>query len=980
MSHDVAPEVGARIGHYQLERRIGAGGMGEVYLATDANLNRRVAIKFLAAPADPQARRRLLREARAIAALDHPGICSVYEVGSDPDGGDFIVMQYVEGETLAARLVRGRMPAHEALGIAGHIAAALIAAHKRGLVHRDLKPQNIIITATGAPKLLDFGLATLVANTEAAANAMTTSQVTGDDDVVGTPAYMAPEQVRNEPADFRSDLFALGCVLYECLTGRRAFSGATTGELFGQILHVDPPLPSAVVSSLDPAYDAICARLLHKAPGERFQSAEEVVGAIRALTPSTQFGTATVSYDEPRPFLRRRTWIGVAMVLAAAGAIGLWMFEYSRSLPTPPADALRWYERGVEDMREGTYSSARSAFGEALTLFPTYVQARARLAEANDALGDERRAKDELLKVHQLVPNASHLDVDNRLRLDGAEALILREYDRAIDNYRKLADRHPNEAGVWLDVGRAEEAAGREKRDAARTDYAKAVALDGQYAAAHVRLGVLQAQAQEAQGLKSIDEAIRLFKAASNLEGEMEASLRKGIALSSLGKLDDARRNLEQVIQMAAGAQFVSQRVRAQFELCRVNTLTGLFAEAETLARTAVADAISADLRPIAASGLIPLGQNLMVQKRMEDANAQLEQAITLAADAGAKRTEMRARLQQASLRLQTGDYEDALKLSEVPLRYFSEGHDTRAENTAKNIAASAQTSLGHYDEAKRLTLEVATSAERTHDDAIASQALDNLAALATKLGQLPEALQYQERVEQLDQKTPARFAVDRTNHARLLIVLGRAAEAEGLLADVEREITAGAQAYASRAPVAATLRALAATMSLRFGDVGTHAAKGGVVKSANGRTSEPTEAQLLSRVLGEHALAQLGLSRVSTAAIARWPAETSDAFLQRETSYWVAVTLLARGAPALAFTVANDALTTMGPQGNPELGWRLAAAAAVAARNTKESAVAAGLTARVQTDIKQIEATWAAAAGVYFSRADLAALRRQVR
>jgi tetratricopeptide (TPR) repeat protein len=952
--------------------------MGEVYLAQDTNLDRRVAIKFLTAPADPQARRRLLREARAIAALDHPGICSVFEVGSDPSGGDFIVMQYVEGDTLAARLARGRLPAQEALGIAGHIAAALIAAHKRGLVHRDLKPQNIIITATGAPKLLDFGLATLVANTEAAAAAVTSSQVTSDHHVVGTPPYMAPEQIRNEPADFRSDLFALGCVLYECLAGRRAFSGATTAELFGQILHVDPPPPSVVVAGLDPAYDALCSRLLHKAPGERFQSAEEVVGAIRALTPSTRFGTAEMPVPVPWPFLTRRAFLGVVVTVAVASAAWFWIDGRSRALPAPPDSARGWYEVGVAHMRQGTYASARSAFGEALTLFPDYVQAHARLAEANDALGDERRAKDELLQVHRLVPDASRLEAEDRLRLDAAEALILRDYDRAIDSYRQLALRRPTDAGARLDVGRAEEAAGAKQRDAATDDYAAAIGLDAQYAAAHLRLGVLQANARQAKGLESIDEAIRLYKAASNLEGEMEALLRKGRGLSGLNSVDAARTNLEQVIQMAADSKFLSYRVRAQFELARVNTLSGSFAEAETLARTAVADAINADLLPSAASGLIPLGANLMVQERYDDADRQLGKAIELAVNAGAKRVEMRARLQQASLRLRTGSYEDALKLVDAPLRYFAEGHDTGQENTAKNIAASAHERLGHHDEAKRLTFEVATSAEKEHDEATLSQALDNLAVMAANLGQLPDAVQYQGRVEQLDQKIPARLAFDLVNHARLLIMLGRPAEAERKLADVDREIAAGAQAYATRAPVVATLRALAATTALRFAEVGALAAKvGDVARKPDGTSDEPSEPQLLSRALKEHALAGLRTSRAPGAAIARWPDETSDPFQRREISYWVAATLLARGESAPALRVASDSLRSMGQPGNPELGWRLAAVAFLAARKTNDTAAAATMKARVEADTRQIRTTWVADATVYFARPDLAALQK---
>jgi serine/threonine protein kinase len=226
-------ELGSRVAQYRLERRLGAGGMGEVYLARDTRLDRLVAIKFLTAPSDEQSRRRLLKEARSVAGLDHAGICAVYEVGTDPGGSDFIAMQYIEGETLATRLRRGRLRPDEALSLGSHICDALIAAHRHGIVHRDLKPHNIIVTPAGLPKLLDFGLATRVATTSAAANAATASEVFDPNVVMGTPGYMAPEQIINEPADFSTDVFAIGCASMNVHRPSRV-RGATNAEIFAR--------------------------------------------------------------------------------------------------------------------------------------------------------------------------------------------------------------------------------------------------------------------------------------------------------------------------------------------------------------------------------------------------------------------------------------------------------------------------------------------------------------------------------------------------------------------------------------------------------------------------------------------------------------------------------------------------------------------------------------------------------------------------
>jgi serine/threonine protein kinase len=979
----VSFDVGTLVSHYRLERRLGAGGMGEVYLARDLQLDRQVAIKFLVAPADDQSRRRLLREARAVAALDHPYICAVFDVGTDPAHGDFIVMSYVEGESLAARLRRGRLRTDEALAIGGHIAEALIAAHRHGIVHRDLKPQNVIITPAGDPKLLDFGLATYVAATRAAAEAETVSPLTQPQAVIGTPGYMAPEQVRNQPADFRSDVFALGCVLYECLTGRRAFFGATTADVFGQVLHVDPPPVSSLSSDLGPAHDALCARLLHKAPDQRFQSAEEVLGAIRALTPRTTSGAVPASTS--RDTLTSHTWRVLrarprtaAITLGAcvgAGLFGLWLWSRWRELPVPPVEARGWYDRGVEALREGTYAGARASFEEAVRLFPQYVQAYSRLAEACSELDDERCAQAALVRVGALVPNQTWLNPEERLRLDAARASVLRDHDQAIADHRALVDRQPRDAGRWLDLGRAEEAAGR--RAAARQEYAKAIELDRQYAAGHLRLGVLQAQAGlTAPGLASLDEAIRLYRTAANVEGEAEALLRKGIALSTLGQFGPARDALERVVQLAADPRYVSQRVRAHFELVRVTFFGGQFTEAEAIAREAVAEATGAGLQSLAAIGFIDLGNALLAARRYEDADAPFGKAIDIAKGQGAKRTEMRAQLQRAALRLESGKPEDAIALAAEPLRFFSESRDSRLEATAKTVVARADTSLERYEDASRLTAEVLRFAEASHDDVLVAQSLENLASQLARLGRLPEALAYRERIDRIHRglKDHLSLAYDLVNHAELLILLGRGRDAEPLLGEVEQAIAAGDQAYAGRRQRAALLRALQASTERRFAEVGAFAA------TARGTaTVKPDGTPLFAIVLAEYALAALGQSRIAPAVIAQWPHDATAPVLQRELSFWAAATLIERHQNVLAYAVASEAWSLPGAQGNLELRWRLAAVAAEASRGIAVPPDGANMPGRATSDAGQLTTTWAGDAAAYFARPDLAVLRRNV-
>jgi eukaryotic-like serine/threonine-protein kinase len=272
-------KAGTLLGPYRIDTLLGAGGMGQVYCAIDTRLDRTVAIKVLprALATDPQFRARFDREAKAIAGLTHPHICTLHDVGHQ-DGVDFLVMEYLEGETLAVRLEKGSVPFDQALTFAGEIADALTAAHRLGIVHRDLKPSNIILTRSGA-KLLDFGLAksrmTLITG-GALLMPTTLPSLTAQGTILGTFQYMAPEQLEGKEADARTDIFAFGAVLYEMLTGKKAFEGKSQASLIGAIMHAEPPAIAAVQPLTPPALDRIVKTCLAKDPDNRWQSARDL--------------------------------------------------------------------------------------------------------------------------------------------------------------------------------------------------------------------------------------------------------------------------------------------------------------------------------------------------------------------------------------------------------------------------------------------------------------------------------------------------------------------------------------------------------------------------------------------------------------------------------------------------------------------------------------------------------------------------------
>jgi serine/threonine protein kinase len=302
----MALTAGSRLGPYEIISLLGAGGMGEVYRAQDTRLHRTVAIKVVSSHinTDPEFRNRFDREARAIAALNHPHICTLYDVGHQ-NGIDFLVMEYLEGETLAARLTKGALPLDQALTVAIEIADALDKAHRAGIVHRDLKPGNLMLTKAGA-KLLDFGLARLpgVRPPIAELTSLPTaaSSLTREHTILGTAPYMAPEQFEGRPADGRTDIFAFGAVVYEMLVARKAFQGESHASVMAVVLQRNPPPVSSLRADIPPALSRVIAQCVAKAPDDRWQSARDVVLELEWIrsTPLTNVADSSIAYFSTR--------------------------------------------------------------------------------------------------------------------------------------------------------------------------------------------------------------------------------------------------------------------------------------------------------------------------------------------------------------------------------------------------------------------------------------------------------------------------------------------------------------------------------------------------------------------------------------------------------------------------------------------------------------------------------------------------------
>jgi Tol biopolymer transport system component len=345
----MAIAAGTRFGPYEILAPLGAGGMGEVYRARDTRIGREVAVKVLPTgfATDPDRLRRFEQEARAAGALNHPNILVLHDVGTQ-DGIPYLVTELLEGETLRDRLDHGALTPRKAIDMALQIARGLAAAHERGLVHRDLKPGNLFVLRDGRVKILDFGLAKLTRPEPDGQATVPTATVDTDKSVVmGTAGYMAPEQVRGQPADHRADIFSFGAILYEMLSGRRAFQGGTSAETMTAILREEPPDISSDGRSLPPALERIVRHCLEKSPQERFQSASDVAFALEALSGVSDSGPKA-ALGSPRrrwaPFVAPAL---LCLALLAAGWLAGLKFAAPRHGEAPLDFRKLTFRRGV---------------------------------------------------------------------------------------------------------------------------------------------------------------------------------------------------------------------------------------------------------------------------------------------------------------------------------------------------------------------------------------------------------------------------------------------------------------------------------------------------------------------------------------------------------------------------------------------------------------------------------------------------------
>ena len=840
--------IGQTVSHYRILEKLGEGGMGVVYLAEDQHLARRVAIKFLTST-DHHYRARFIREARAVSALTHQNIAIVHDYGETSSGQPFLVMEFVKGKSLSELLEEG-LTLRRSVEIVSSIAEALAEAHHHGIVHRDIKPSNILVNERGQVKVLDFGLVKHLfdpPSSEVDLDAQTIySTQTRSDVIVGTPLYLSPEQATGRPIDGRSDIFALGALLYECLTGRSAFSGASVLEIGAQIIHVTPPPPSHFNPQITPSLDRITMKALQKKVEDRYQSVDDMFKELQAsmaglggngvpVTSKTNKKTpgdmhratsalATLTMQLRRQRFSLVSFIGAIIVvgLIIGGAIYFWPRSYYQ--PSPAAHD--WYEIGTEALRNGAYHQASKALQQAIAIDGNYALARARLAQAWTELDYIDSAKDELLKVESLTRNGAAITKKDSLYLDAIKDMALREFGEATKAYSDLAAMSPEDSQVYVDLGYAYENDG--KLDQALESYLKAISLNnGQYATAYLRAGIIYNRRRDRDNaLKMYDKAEQLYRAASNNEGVNEVLRNRGVLYRVAGRYDEARAQFQQCLNAAQAMGTEAQQINALIELSYLASSRGEPAEAENFAQQAVSIASQKHLENLAASGLLEVGNSYSTKQDFKNAEQYFNQAIQLARANKGRVGEAKAMANLAGVYISTLRIDQGLQMAQQALNFFQEKNYPVSAFTCLTNMVRGYRRKGDYASAVKAANQKLDMARKDGSQSQIAAADVELGAILLDQENLPAAQkQYEESLnlyESLDSKVLTTY--NKVNLGNIRWRLGHYDRAEPLLDETWKTVSESKDKYQQLVPTVRLYQAQLRLSQRNFHDAITFA------------------------------------------------------------------------------------------------------------------------------------------------------------
>jgi len=983
--------VGQTLGRYNIEALLGAGGMGEVYLAQDTKLDQKVAIKFLSSYLQPNARakERLVLEAKALAQLDHPNICRVIDI-KEEGIRSFIVMQYVAGETLADRLKKNPLNIHETLAIIIQVLEALSEAHSVGIVHRDIKPRNIMINPRGQVKVLDFGVVKLVGNIDEEQDfGGGESLLSRTGDIAGTPPYMSPEQAAGAPVDARSDLFAVGVVLYECVTGTRPFSGETDEGILRRVRRFHPAAPSLLNPSVDPELDRAILRALAKNRNERYQSANELLADLGRIKNKAQDEdereTKLLPFNsdlQTRPNITRLTRalrqpaVSLTSIIAVAAVLVL-VSQLWRVEKAPSAEAVRWYDQGVAALRERTYHKASKALEQAIQADGDFALAHARLAEAYAELDYIDKAKDEIIRAESLANEWPMKSLD-KTYLRAVTRTVLRDFTTAIQNYQLLLQEpDSNKAHVHADLARAYEK--NDQLDEAKSNYEEAIKLDPQDAAALLRRGIVCGQQQDfACASEMFQKAESLYTAQGNFEGVTEVFYERGFLSLNAEDVVNARPALETALQRAQVSKNHYQQIKALQALSAVAAIEGKTALAEQQATEAIALARTEGSENQFTAGMIWLGNGFLMAGNFEYAEKHYQQALNLAQRDKLRLHEAWARLQLGSLYLSQHKTQQALPYLEAALPFYRESGYRKWLSQLLTLHGRALRNKGDYDAALKTFNELLTVSEQLGDRVQVAGSHEEIGSVLRLQEKYPEALsRFSESCKTYRSMNLTLYAGFCEMHsAGVLWQMGRQLEARARLHEAS-SIAAKAQNKTLLASARLTEGALELSEQ-HYRDAGALVQEAMKLAGTQlGRTA--TQARYLLGLIQSHSGSSRSGKKLCEAAV-NMAIQTDDQYLISTAQLAQAEVELESGDAQKALQLALQAKENFGRMGQLDSEWRAWLIAARAGQQLGDKSATREYAANANSRLVSLENRWGQEVYYgYLSRKDIQYSRKQL-
>ena len=978
--------------------------MGTVYLAEDTHLGRRVAIKFPSLGSDSHDyRARFLREARAVSELNHPSIATLFDYGETEEGRPFLVMELAKGRPLSELMQRGELNLQRAVTIVSDVATALVEAHARGVIHRDIKPSNIMIDDKGQVKVLDFGLAKQL-NKDAVASAAPEARTllsteTRSGVVLGTPAYLSPEQAMGDAVDGRSDLFAVGTLLYETITGRPPFVGNSFIEIAANVLHFEPKPPSNLNSLVPRELDFITMKALAKKPAKRYQSAKELISDLNSVKDRLEqksgqtlirhsTGSAMVSPTGRLSNLSdilQRPRIPITYILIAVAVlivmVGVILVLLRPKPYTPAAEAQRWYLVGTTALRDGAFYQASQALQRAISADDKYMLAHARLAEALVELDYVDQAKDELLRVN--AADRATLPKLDALYLDAITATARQDSAKAVELYKQIVKEVPDsdKAYVLVDLGRAYENNNDVK--GAIESYKEASNRNSQYATAYLHLGIVYGQKGELDpALESFKQAESIYQALGNLEGRAEVAFQRGFLFNKRNTLSQAKTELEQALNLAKANDNKSQIIKALLQLCSVAFDEGETARATEYAQQAVELAQKSGMENLSTRGLIDLGNSFLVRGKQTEAEDYLGQALAAAVRSKARRNEARARVAMASLRQQQDRPDEVLQYLEPALAFYHQGGYRSETISCLALLARANLQKGDYPTADKWNEELMRLALESNDQSLIARAHAERGSALIREEKFTEALDHLNQAYSIynSQGIARSMGYNLASRGEVLGRLGRFDEAKALL-DQATAIANKPGGELKRLSVETQL-ALAeiALMQDNFANARATAEKVVELAGTEFKGSVTSAKIVIGLAEGYGGARSAAAGKQTTSAAVDVAKQLNDPAQLAAAQAAFAAALLLAGDSRSAATNALQAQEVFARLGQSESEWQALLIAAQASENLGEKNQAREYAMRAKDTFAKLEQRWGSEDYMsYLSRPDIQRFRKQL-